>query len=69
MGSYTDEPKRETRGDLFYRAGSGLIIIAAGTWLGLLVYPKLAIAMGAVSALAVVAISAWKVRHLNARGK
>jgi hypothetical protein len=65
MGSYTDEPRRETLGDLIFRAVSGLATIAGGTWVGLSVYPELAISMGIVGVVAVLSITAWKARRLN----
>ena len=69
MGSYTDETRRETVGDVLFRAAGGLVVIATATWVGLSAYPKFAIAMGVLSAIAVLAMTAWKARQLKASGR
>jgi hypothetical protein len=68
MGRYTDEPGApEGIGGLLFRAVTGLVIIASGTWVGYAVYPKIALAMGAVGVLAIVLIVAWRASRLHTR--
>jgi hypothetical protein len=57
MGSYMQEQRQDTLGDLLFRAASALVIVAAGTWVGLSVYPKLAMSIAIASAVAIVAIT------------
>lgn len=68
MGSYTDEPAApEGIGGLLFRAMASLVLVACGTWVGYAVYPKAALAMGAVGVLAIVLIVAWRARRFRTR--
>ena len=66
ISSYTSEPAApEGIGGLMFRAMLSLAVVATGTWVGYTVYPKAALAMGVVGALAIAIIVALKAKRLN----
>ena len=65
MGSYSDEPRRETRGSLLVRMSSMLVVVAVGTWTMLSAGQRYAIEFGAACAAAIVIITVFYVRRLR----